>query len=124
MKSDDPRQGREAVILLALALSGLGYLLVALGEWGLARWPGLLLILPFARRATYALQPPKVPWPALPLAHLPIAMLCAAAGLAVTLAMHKLLALPPAALLPEVRRGLVFYSLAVVALMIGRHPQA
>lgn len=58
--------------------------------WELSSWIGFVLMLPFARRAARAFRPPRLPWPAVPLAHLPAAMLFSGGHVAIMLAIRKL----------------------------------
>lgn len=79
---------------------------------------GLAAMTPFVRRAVDALRPPRLPWAAAPLAHLPVALLLAVGAAAITIAGHRLAQSgcgTEALLMPTVRRALIFYALAAGA---------
>ena len=120
----DPSARREALLLLALALIALGYAVARQGTAGAAGWLGLVAMLPLARRAAAGVGPPRFPWPAVPLAHLPIAMLFACGQLVIATGFCRLLDLPTPELLPEVRRSLVFYAATISAVLVARRGSA
>lgn len=111
---------REALILAGVALTSLPVLLFFYGRSGAATWGGMLVMLPLVRRSVRAIQPPRFPWPALPLAHLPVGMLFACGVFVVAAAVSKLMDTPAPPLLAEVRRGLVLYAAIVAMLLLFR----
>jgi hypothetical protein len=100
------------------------------GEWvmPLAGWVGLIPVLPLVLRATRAFRPPRLPWPAVPLAHLPVAMIFAAGQVAIMLAIGKLAQRgdAPGSIIGQVRLDVIIYGAMVVALLIvqAARPQA
>jgi len=88
-----------------------------------AGWAGAVAMLPLIRRATRALRPPRLPWPAVPLAHLPAAMLFAGGQVAIMAALLKLTGtgLVQGLLTREVRTDVVIYAIgAGLTLWRGR----
>lgn len=98
----------------------------------LSSWIGLACMLPFVRRAARAFRPPRLPWAAAPLAHLPIAMLFSAGHVAIMLAIRQLGyatvgqrydffgGSPAGALIYEFRKDVVFYAAAAGILLLVR----
>lgn len=112
--------------------SGLPPLGWQLWLWEGSSWVGFLFVLPFARRAARAFRPPRLPWAAAPLAHLPVAMLFSAGHVAIMLAIRQLgyawMGLtydffgssPAGMLIYEFRKDIVVYAASVaVFLLVG-----
>jgi hypothetical protein len=120
MDSRASQSRREAIVLAAAAVIALP---VAFFTVGVPSWVGAVAMLPLIRRATRAIRPPRFPWPAAPLAHLPAAMLFACGQLLIAAACRKLFELPqPPSPMLEVRSGLLFYAFVVGALLwAGSH---
>jgi len=106
-------------------------------EWAvwldeMSSWIGLVCMLPLIRRAARAFRPPRLPWAAAPLAHLPVAMLFSAAHVAIMLAIRQLGhasagsrydffgANPAGTLTYEFRKDVVFYAAAALVLLLVR----
>jgi hypothetical protein len=98
----------------------------------LTGWAGLLAMLPILRRAALRFTPPLLPWPAAPLAHLPVSMLFSAGHVAIAAAL-RLVAFsatgeafdplgpsPAGTFLAAYRFDLIFYTAAVATLLIAR----
>lgn len=100
--------------------------------WETSSWIGLVLMLPIARRAARAFQPPRLPWAAAPLAHLPAGMLFSAGHVAVMIAIRQLgyrIAgerydffgdSPAGTLIYEFRKDILFYAVTVAILLLAR----
>lgn len=100
--------------------------------WELSSWVGLGLMLPLARRAARAVRPPRLPWLAVPLAHLPLAMLFSGGHVAIMLAIRKIAYRvvgghydffgdnAGGVLLYEFRKDIFFYSGAITLFLIVR----
>lgn len=106
-------------------------------EWAvwldeLSSWVGLACMLPLIRRAARAFRPPRLPWAAAPLAHLPVAMLFSAGHVAIMLAMRQVghasmgsqydfFGTSPAGTLTyEFRKDVVFYASVTLVLLLVR----
>jgi hypothetical protein len=107
-----------------LWLSILALLVKAAAGWGswslvLTGWAGTLAVLPLLRRAARSLRPPRWPWPAVPLAHLPLAMLFAGGQAAICVALLKLgdVQIEPGMVMREVRTDILIYAAGTVLLL-------
>ena len=95
-------------------------------------WVGLACMLPLARRSARGFRPPRLPWAAAPLAHLPVAMLFSGGHVAIMLAIRQLGWAtmgqrydffgdsPAGTLLYEFRKDILFYTAAVLVLLLVR----
>lgn len=103
--------------------------------WEGSSWAGFVFVLPFARRAARAFRPPRLPWAAAPLAHLPAAMLFSAGHIAIMLAIRQVAyamagaqydffgSSPGGTLIYEFRKDIIFYAGSVaVFLLVGTDP--
>lgn len=98
----------------------------------LSSWVGLALMLPVVRRAARGFRPPRLPWAAAPLAHLPFAMLFSAGHVAIMLAIRQLGyasmgerydffgTSPAGTLIYEFRKDILFYAVAAGVLLLVR----
>ena len=116
--------------------SGLAPLGWQLWLWEGSSWLGFVFVLPFARRAARTFRPPRLPWAAAPLAHLPMAMLFSAGHVAIMLAIREVAyaaagvpydffgSSPTGTLIYEFRKDITFYAGSVaVFLLIGTSPR-
>ncbi|HEV2567145.1 hypothetical protein [Sphingomonas sp.] len=81
---------------------------------------GYAAMTPLIGRASTVLNL-RLPWPALPLAHLPVGLLLAAGAAAITIAGHGLVGTGcggDALLMPVVRRALALYAAAALLLFL------
>lgn len=100
--------------------------------WELSSWLGMLAMLPFALRAARAFRPPRLPWAAIPLAHLPVSMVFSAGHVAIMLAIRQTVyasvgrtydyfgGSPAAVFLYEYRKDLIGYAIGVSILLLVR----
>ncbi len=98
----------------------------------LSSWVGLACMLPLVRRSTRGFRPPRLPWAAVPLAHLPLAMLFSGGHVAIMLAIRQLGWAsmgqrydffgdsPAGTLIYEFRKDVLFYTAAVLILLLVR----
>lgn len=98
----------------------------------LSSWAGLALMLPLVRRAARAFRPPRLPWAAAPLAHLPVAMLFSGGHVAIMLSIREVAhaaaggrydffgSSPAGTLIYEFRKDILFYTAAVPVLLLVR----
>lgn len=98
----------------------------------MSSWFGMICMLPLIRRAASAFRPPRLPWPAVPLAHLPAAMLFSGGHVAVMVALRQLGwssmggrydffgARPNGVLIYEFRKDILFYTAATIVLLLVR----
>jgi hypothetical protein len=117
--------GAERLALLGvIGLASAFALSLESGLQALSRIAGWLTMLPLVLRATPGFRPPRLPWAAVPLAHLPVAMLFAAGQIVVMLAVRQLAGLEAESLIAAVRYDLAVYAALVVALLFtGRRAQ-
>ena len=118
------------LLLYPLAIAWAFALPIGCGDARSTAWLalGLAAMAPFVRRATAILRPPRLPWLAAPLAHLPVALLLSIGAAAITIAGYAVAGSgcePSALLLPAVRRALIFYALAALGwTLLARRCQA
>jgi hypothetical protein len=98
----------------------------------LSSWVGLVCMLPLVRRAARSFRPPRLPWAAAPLAHLPVAMLFSGGHVAIMIAIRQLGWAsagshyeffgdsPAGTLIYEFRKDMLFYTAATLVLLLVR----
>lgn len=98
----------------------------------MSSWVGLTLMLPLIRRTAHAFRPPTLPWPAAPLAHLPVAMLFSGGHVAIMLAIREVAHSaagnrydffgdsPAGTLIYEFRKDVLFYTAVLLVLLVVR----
>lgn len=112
---------RDALASLGLAILFVAAMLALRGRAGIAGGLALIAMLPFVRRAALMIGPPRLPWLAVPLAHLPIAMLCALGQAVIAFALERALGFGTgSSLIAHVRAGLIAYAIALLILLLMR----